>query len=239
MKMKHGKTILAALACAWSLTAGQAWAGAEDDPLLVKVLIDQLEARDAGGEDPLVLEGQAWIGRDLHKLWLKAEVERVGGETEEAELQALYNRAVAPYWDFQVGLRRDFRPAPARNWVAVGFQGLAPYFLEIDAALFLGEGGRTALRLEAEYELLLTQQWILTPEVEVNFHGQNDEEQGTGSGLSDLEAGLRLRYEIRREIAPYVGVNWSKKFGESADFARHEGEGSDDWQWVIGLRAWF
>ena len=166
-------------------------------------------------------------------------MKRANGATIESELQALFSQAVAPYWDFQVGLRKDFLPTPNRNWAVIGFQGLAPYFFEIDAALFIGKGGRTALRLAAEYELLFTQRFILTPEIEMNLYSQNDAVRGIGSGLSDIQTGLRLRYEIRREFAPYVGVNWSKKFGNSADFARTEGEDIDDLQWVIGIRAWF
>ena len=216
-----------------------ALAGGKDDPVLGKVLIDQLEVRDADGNNPLVLDGQGWIGKDLQKLWFKAEVERVDSETEEAELQALYSQAIAPFWDVQVGLRQDFQPTPSRSWAVIGLQGLAPYFFEIDTALFIGESGRTALRLEAEYELLFTQRLILTPEIEINIYGQNDADLGVGSGLSDIEAGLRLRYEVRREFAPYIGVNWNKSFGNSADFARSEGEDTDDLQWVIGVRAWF
>ena len=214
-------------------------ADGKDDPLLTKVIIDQLEKRDANGSNPWVLDGQAWIGKDLNKLWLKTELERVEGDTEEAEFQALYSRAIAPYWDLQLGLRHDFQPSPSRSWGVIGVQGIAPYFFEVDTALFIGESGQTALRLEAEYELLFTQQLILTPEVELNFYGQDDEALAIGLGLSDLEAGLRLRYEIRREFAPYIGVNWNKNFGNTADFARDEGEDTDDLQWVIGLRAWF
>lgn len=214
-------------------------AGAADDPLLFQVFVDEFEIRDADGDDPLIWDAQGWIGRDLEKLWIKTEGERTDGETEEAELQALYSQAVAPYWDFQLGLRKDFEPTPDRSWAVIGFQGLAPYFFEVDTALFIGESGRTALRLEAEYELMFTQKLILTPEFEVNFYGKNDEEIGVGSGLSDLELGLRLRYEIRREFAPYIGVNWSKKYGNTADFARAEGSDVSDSQFVLGIRAWF
>jgi copper resistance protein B len=154
-------------------------------------------------------------------------------------LQALYSRAIAPYWDLQLGLRHDFQPSPSRSWGVIGIQGIAPYFFEVDTALFIGESGQTALRVEAEYELLFTQKLILTPEVELNFYGQDDKDLNIGSGLSDLEAGLRLRYEIRREFAPYIGVNWNKSFGNTADFASAEGEDTDDVQWVVGLRAWF
>lgn len=214
-------------------------ADGKDDPLLTKVLIDQFEVRDGVDSNPLVLDGQGWIGKDLQKLWFKVEIERDDGETEEAELQALFSQAIAPYWDVQIGLRHDFQPSPSRSWAVFGIQGLVPYFFEVDTALFIGESGRSGLRLEAEYELLFTQRLILTPEIEVNFYGQNDRDLGIGSGLSDVEAGLRLRYEIRREFAPYIGVNWNKNFGNTADFARDEGEDTDDFQWVIGLRAWF
>lgn len=237
------KKLFAPLALAgtvfFSLSSGLLHAGGGDDPLLSKVMLDQLEIRDVEGDNLLVLAGQAWIGKDLHKLWLKTELERVDNETEEAELQALYSQAVSTYWDFQVGVRHDYQPTPSRSWAVIGFQGLAPYFFEIDTALFIGESGRTALRLEAEYEMLFTQRLVLSPEIEVNFYGQNDVETGVGSGLSDVQMGLRLRYEIRREFAPYIGVNWVKKYGNSADFASSAGQDVEDTQLVIGLRAWF
>ena len=214
-------------------------AGGNDDPLLGKVLIDQLEVRDADEANPQLLEGQAWIGKDLNKLWFKTDVERVSGETEEFELQALYSRAVAPFWDFQVGIRQDIEPKPSETWAVIGFQGLAPYLFEVDSALFIGDNGRSALRLQAEYELMFTQQWVLSPELEANLYGQNDSESGRGSGLSDIQAGLRLRYEIRREIAPYLGVNWSKLYGQTADYARQFDSDVSEWLAVVGIRAWF
>lgn len=213
--------------------------GMDDDPLLTKVQLDQLELRQDDGEELWVVEGQAWIGYDRNKLWLKADIEVDDGHTQEAEVQALYSRAISPYWDFQAGIRKDFKPTPDRSWGVIGFQGVAPYEFEVETALFIGEGGRTALRLSAEYEVLLTQRLILTPEFEVNFYGENDEDVGVGSGLSDTEAGLRLRYEFRREFAPYIGVNWTRKYGNTADFARAERQDTNDWQWVIGIRAWF
>lgn len=214
-------------------------AGAADDPVLTMLKIDQLESRNTDGPDPLVLDGQFWIGRDLDKLWFKTEIERVDGATEEAELQALYSRAIAPYWDMQFGWRGDFRPKPERNWLSVGVQGLAPYFFEVDAALFVGESGRSAARLEAEYEFMFTQRLVLSPEIEINLYGKDDPAVGIGSGLSDIEAGLRLRYEIRREFAPYIGINWSRKFGNTADFAKADGEDIEDTQIVAGVRFWF
>jgi len=236
-KIKIFQSVL--LASTLLLAANSVHAGAEDDPLLTKVLVDQFEIRDSDGEAPLVLEGQAWIGKDLNKLWLKTDFERVEGKTEDAELQALYSRAIAPFWDFQFGLRKDFQPSPSRSWVVIGLQGLAPYFFEVEPAFFIGESGRTAFRLEAEYELLFTQRLILTPDIELNVYGQNDSEIGIGSGLSDVQVGLRLRYEIRREFAPYIGVNWSRKYGNTANYARRAGEDIDDTQLVIGIRLWF
>ncbi len=216
-----------------------AQAAMEDDPVVWKVMVDQLEYRDASGDDPVVWEAQAWIGKDRDKLWFKTEGERTDGDTEEAEAQLLYSNAVSTYWDLQAGLRQDFEPSPERSWAVIGFQGLAPYFIEIDTALFIGKSGRTALRFEAEYELMFTQRIILTPEIEINLHGKNDQATGTGSGLSDVELGLRLRYEIRRGSGPYIGINWEKKYGNTADFARDEGEDTSDTQFVVGLRATF
>jgi len=216
-----------------------ALAGGKDDPALGMVLIDQLEMRKGDGNSSQVLGGQAWLGKDLQKLWLKFDVERSGGNTEDMELQALYSKAIAPLWDIQVGVRQDIKPTPSRTWAVIGLQGLAPYFFEVDAALFLDESNRTAFRFQAEYELLLTQKLILTPEMEFNFYGQNDAELGVGSGLSSVDAGLRLRYELQREFAPYIGLNWNKRVANSADFARSKGDDTEDLQWVIGVRAWF
>jgi len=214
-------------------------ADAGDDPVLTKVMLDQLEVRDVGSDNENVWDGQVWIGKDLTKLWIKSEGERTSSKTDEAELQLLYSKAVATYWDFQVGVRHDFEPSPSRSWAAVGFKGLAPYFFDVDAAAFIGESGRTALRFEAEYELLLTQRLIFTPDIEINLYSRNDPDVGIGSGLSDIEAGLRLRYEFRREFAPYIGINWSRLFGNTADFAIIAGKDTSEAQLVIGLRAWF
>lgn len=214
--------------------------GRSDDPLLGKLMIGQFETRSTNeGPDPLVIEAQGWIGKDLNKFWVKADIEQVDGETEENELQFLYSRAIHPYWDVQVGWRHDDRPSPDRDWLAIGVQGLAPYFFEIDAAAFIGEDGQTALRLEAEYEMMFTQKLVLAPEIKLDFHGKDDEPTGVGSGLSSTEMGLRLRYEFKREFAPYIGINWTKKHGDTADFARAHGEETDDAQVVLGFRAWF
>lgn len=213
-------------------------AESKDDPVLTKVLIDQLELRDTDESD-LWVDGQAWVGKDLQKLWFKATVERSDGETKDAELQALYSQAITPFWDIQVGLRRDFEPTPSRSWAVIGVQGIAPYFFEIDTAFFIGERGRTALRLQVEYELLFTQRLILMPKIEINVYGQNDADLGIGSGLSEVELGLRLRYEIQREFAPYIGVNWNKRFGNTAGFMREQRKDISNIQWMLGVRIWF
>ena len=210
----------------------------EDDPIITKFNLEQLEVHDADGSNPVTWEAEAWVGKDINKLWFKTEGERTNGETEEFELQALYSRSIDPYWNFQVGLRKDFKPE-SRNWGVVGFKGLAPYYIETDVALFVGESGQSALRVQGEYELMLSQKTALSPEIEVNFHGKNDEAVGVGSGLSDISLGLRLRHEIKREFAPYIGVEWTKTFGDTAGFARDEGEEVSDTQLVLGIKAWF
>jgi copper resistance protein B len=210
-----------------------------NDPLVTKVMFDQLEFHDIDGANPLVVEAQAWVGKDVNKFWLKTDFEKRDGEAEEAEVQALYSRAIAPYWDLQIGIRRDIKPAPTQTWGVLGVQGLAPYFFEVNAALFIGESGNTALRIATEYDVLFTQKLILSPEIEMNVYGQHNWETSTGSGLSDITAGLRLRYEIKREFAPYIGVNWNKKFGATADMTKSSSETTDNTHLVAGIRIWF
>ncbi len=222
------------------LASSAAYAGGADDPTLFSLRLDKLEVRMTdSGSNPKAWDGQAWLGGDLNKLWLKSEGEYRDGTTEKAQLQTLYSRAISPFWDAQVGWRHDFRPNPTRDWLAIGLQGLAPYFFEVETTLFARSAEDVSLRLKAEYELLFTQKLILSPEIEANFYSKNDEKAGHGSGLSTLEAGLRLRYEIRREFAPYIGVNWDGKFGNTGDYAKDENESRKDLQFVVGIRAWF
>ncbi|MDH5599938.1 MAG: copper resistance protein B [Gammaproteobacteria bacterium] len=230
------KIIYAFIGC---LLSASAFAMGEDDPLVTKVMIDQLETRFVDGDDPLVLEGKLTIGKDLNKFVIKADVEQVKSEIHELELQALYSRAIDPYWDFQIGIRQDQKPAPSKNWLAIGFEGVAPYWFEVDTALFIGEEDQVGLRFAAEYEWMITQRWVLSPEFSLNIHSKDDEARGVGSGLSDTQLGLRLRYEIKREFAPYIGVNWNKKYGNTATFAKNDGEEVSSTQFVAGIRAWF
>ena len=215
-----------------------AFAAMEDDPTLASVMFNQFEISD-DNEDTLIIDMDAWIGKDLNKFWIKSELETVDGDLEESELQLLYSRGFARYWDVQLGLRHDFDPSPGRTWVALGIQGLAPYFFDSEITFFAGKNGRTALRADFEYEFMFTQKLILTPEIEVNFHGKDDREVGIGSGLSELEARLRLRYEIRREFAPYIGVTYAKTFGKTADFARIAGDNDTNTRITLGVKFFF
>lgn len=214
-------------------------AGMEDDPTLLKFMLNKFEWQDADEGDALVWDFEAWVGKDINKLWLKSEVETVDGETEDAELQLLYSRAISPFWDFQAGWRRDIRPEPNQDWLVLGFEGLAPWVFETNAAVFIGESGRTAVRLDSEYFLRLTQRLYLVPELELNLHGEDDPERGIGSGVSDLELGLRLGYQFRREFAPYIGVNWEKSYGNTADYLEAADQKTEDTRLVIGIRVWF
>ena len=213
------------------------------EPAFSRVIVDEFEARDADEGTVAALEAAAWYGGDLNKLYLSTEGERLmdnGGETEGFETRVAWNRAFAPFWDWQLGARRDWQPDdPNRDWASFGVQGLAPYLFESEATLFVGEEGLTNLRLEAEYEILFTQKLILVPAVEANFYGKEDEELGIGEGLTDIEAGLRLRYEIRREFAPYIGVNWERQFGDTAAKTRGAGDDVSETTLVAGVRFWF
>lgn len=205
------------------------------------LMADRFEYRTNDGDPLFLWDGQGWFGGDINKVWFKTEGEfdLDTNSFEEAEFQALYSRAISPFFDFQFGIRQDFEPGPERTYGVIGIQGLAPQWFEIDMAAFISEEGDVSARIEAEYEILFTQRLILQPRVELNFAVQDVPELEIGSGLSTAEAGLRLRYEFKRELAPYVGVSWQSSVGDSADFARASGVDVDSVSFVFGLRAWF
>ena len=210
-----------------------------DDPLVSKLMFDALEiGRNKEGTNTLTLEGDAWLGYDLHKLWIKTDLEMNDGKLEEGELQLLYSRGVSAYWDVQAGVRKDFKPV-GREFAVLGLKGTAPYMLDVDTSIAVGRGGQINARFNAEYELMLTQKAFLAPELDLSFYSEDDEAVGVGSGLSQAKVGFKLGYEIKREFAPYIGVRWAKKFGNTADFARAEGEDVSDTQLVLGIEAWF
>ena len=200
---------------------------------------DKLEWQDAYNGSALAWDLSGWIGGDIDRLWLRSEGERSNGKTEDAEIQALWGHAISPWWDVVSGVRQDFKPGAPQTWAAFGLQGMALYNFEAEATAFIGEGGQSALRFEGDYDILLTNRLILQPTAELNIYGKNDAQRGIGSGLSNSEVGLRLRYEIRREFAPYIGVTWNRTYGNTADYAREEGEDRGEARLVLGVRLWF
>ncbi|WP_298746633.1 copper resistance protein B [uncultured Brevundimonas sp.] len=204
------------------------------------VIVDRLEASFGDSGDAWLWDAQGWSGGDINRFWWKSEGDGEGGDVEEAALQALYSRAVAPFWDVQAGLRQDIRAdGPDATHLVIGVQGLAPHWWEVDAAAFLSTDGDLTARVEAEYDQRITQRWILQPRLGIELSAGDSPELGLGSGLSSVEAGLRLRYEVRREFAPYAGVEWSRAFGAAAEALEARGGEAEDLRLVVGLRAWF
>lgn len=205
-----------------------------------KLLVDRAEARVRDGRDGYAWDAQAWVGGDIDRLWIKTEGEGSFGERPEAaEAQLLWSHALDPWFNLQAGVRYDLQPNPERGHLVIGVQGLAPYWFEVDGALFLSDKGELSARFEAEYDQRITQRLILQPRVEFDLAAQNVPERGIGSGLSKTEAGLRLRYEVVPEFAPYVGVDYERAFGDTAGFARAAGERVGGWSLVAGVRTWF
>lgn len=203
------------------------------------LLFDRLEVWDADPGAGQAWEAQGWVGTDQHRLWLRSEGERVDGRTESADVEVLYGRPIARWWDLVAGVRHDIAPGRDQNFAAIGVIGMAPYKFEVEATVYVGESGQTAARVEAEYELLLTNRLILQPVIEAEWHGKSDASRGIGSGLGKVETGLRLRYEFTRKFAPYVGLVHERSFGGTADFVRDEGETTRDTRVVAGVRIWF
>jgi copper resistance protein B len=213
--------------------------GMYDAAALAAVMVDQLEVERACGRTLLTWDGQAWYGGDYDKLWFKSEGSPGADDQPQARNELLWDHIVSRWWNLQAGVRDDLGQGPARGWAAVGIQGLAPYWFDVEATLYAGEAGRTAARFRVEHEVRFTQRLILQPELETDLYGKADPARQIGSGVSDLQAALRLRYEIRREIAPYLGVTWRRDFGATAQFARGSGSEASAVYWVAGLHFWF
>jgi copper resistance protein B len=209
-----------------------------DDAVFHMVLLDRLEYSKSKDDHGFNWDGQFWVGKDYNRLWVKTEGERTSGQSN-GRLEALWSKPVSAFWDFQAGVRHDFGAGKSRQWAAFGIQGISPYWFDVEAAAYVGPSGRTAVRAKAEYTIRLSQVLLLTPEIETNAYGKADKDRGIGSGLSDVGLSLRLRYEIRREIAPYIGINWGRKIGQTADLARQAGESPIERQVVTGVRLWF
>lgn len=205
------------------------------------VLIDRLEYADSDDGNSRSWDAQAWYGGDYQRIYLETEGEGATGEAvDAAEVRLLYDRLFAPFWSWRAGARYDLRPGAADvGYVSFGIQGLAPQWFETDLAAFVSEDGDVTLRGEVEYDLLFTQRLILQPRLELNVALQEVAELGIGSGLTTSEAGLRLRYEWRPEIAPYLGVSWHRAWGDTRDLARADDEPTSRTSLVLGIRAWF
>ncbi|WOB48079.1 copper resistance protein B [Xanthomonas hydrangeae] len=203
------------------------------------VLLDRLEASNTNRGSGQDWEARAWIGGDIDRLWLRSEGERHDGRTQDASVEAFYGHAISPWWDLLIGARQAIGAGEHRSWAAFGMQGLAPYKFETEATLYIGSGGRAALRLEGEYEVLLTNRLILQPRVEVSIALTDDDRRDIDNGVEQAEFGLRLRYEITRRFAPYIGWVHSRSFGDTARRTAIEDEPTRDSRFVAGVRIWF
>ncbi|QNM83356.1 copper resistance protein B [Sphingomonas sabuli] len=207
---------------------------------LFQVMANVAEAQIRKGRDGFEWDAEGWYGGDINRLWLKSEGEGAFGEgLEKAEVQVLYSHAVDPYFNIQGGLRYDFKPNPSRVYATIGFEGLAPSFFDVEGALFLSNKGEVMARLEGYYDQRITQRLVLQPRAELNFAAQSSRQIGVGSGLSDAEIGVRLRYDIRREFAPYLGIQYRRAFGRTRDYLRDAGEDAGGWSFLAGVRTWF
>lgn len=204
------------------------------------VLFDLAEYQAREGGDGYRWEGEAWFGGDIDRLLIKTEGEGTFGKpVEDFEVQALYSRAISPFWNAQIGVRHDIVPNPSRTYAVVGMEGIAPYWFHVTGQVFLSNKGEVRARLEGSYDERITQRLIFQPRAEFNFSAQEMPAIGVGSGLSDFELGVRLRYEIRKEFAPYVGIEWVKKTSDTARFVRTSGENPDVVNFMAGIRLWF
>lgn len=211
----------------------------DDDARYLRVLVERLETfHDRAGHGQAV-DAQAWYGGDLEKLWLKVDGERVDGRLGATRTEVVWDHAIAPYWGWQTGLRQDFGLGPGRTWGSFGVQGLSPYRFDVQVAAYVGEGGRTALRAEVAYDLVVVRRLVLQALVKADAYGRSDARGGIGAGVSHVEAGLRWRYEIDRRVAPYIGVVWTGALGNTARIARNAGEAVDAVEAVAGVRLWF
>lgn len=212
-----------------------------DNEIFYTFKADRFEYQAKDGEDTALWDVQAWIGRDYNKIYIKSEGVWLTDKEkfEEVDIELLYSRNIGSFWDLQAGIRHDFEPDPERTFAAFGFQGLAPYWFEVDATAYVSEDGDVSAGIEAEYELLLTQRLILQPRFETVIAVQEVEEYGVGQGINDITLGFRMRYEILRQFAPYAGISWTRKLGETADLAQAEGEDKEVTRYVAGIRFWF
>jgi copper resistance protein B len=222
-------------------TPSQRRAPVDDNRVLHFLTFNQLEGRTSGPDTAFRWDAQGWIGTDYNKLWFKSEGKVTGGTMSDGDHEILYDRPIPRlrYLDWQVGVRTDLDSGPARVWAAIGMEGLAPYTFDIEPTLYFRDGGNVAGRLSGSYNLRITQRLILQPQIELNFYSQRDPARGIGAGLSNLDSGMRLGYQISRKFAPYIGFTYSENYGETARFARQAGTVlSCSRCFVFGIWAW-
>lgn len=210
-----------------------------DRAINFQVLFDQLEWQFVHGEPGSRWDSTSWIGGDVNRIWIRTEGDAVDGVLDNAEAQVLFGHSFSRWWDVVAGVRYDPRPAPDHTWFAIGLQGLAPNFIDVQATAFIGQAGHLAARFEFEHDLLLTQRLVLQPLIELSLSGRDDPDRGIGKGLSTGEVGFRVRYEFRRELAPYAGLVWHRKLFGTGDATRAAGGDAGGWHLVSGLRFWF
>ena len=211
-----------------------------DNEVFDYVSFNQLEGRLSGPAPIFRWDGEGWIGTNKNKLWLKSEGNVTNGIMSDGDHEALYDRPIPHlrYFDWQAGVRADLDSGSGRTWAAIGIQGLAPYFFDFEPTFYVRDGGHVAGRLQGSYNLYVTQRVILQPQVEMNFYSKTDPARGIGTGLSDLDSGIRLGYQISRKFAPYLGFTYSSTFGETATFARRAGEPVHVSSLVLGIWIW-
>ena len=205
----------------------------------VALIVDRLESITTSTDSAMTYDMQAWYGATYDRALIRAESDVRGGNSQNARNELLWSHAISAFWDSHLGVRYDSGAKLNRSWLALGVQGFAPYWLYVEATAYLNEQGRTAFRLELEYDLLLTQRLVLQPRIEMNIYGKNDPVHAIGEGLSTLEAGVRMRYEVSREFAPYLGFDWDGSFGNTASYAKHHSNNTQANNFVAGIHFWF
>ncbi len=212
-----------------------------DDSVFYHVFFDQLEGRTNGTNNQFRWDGEGWIGSDMNKLWVRSEGFADGNGVNDGDVEAFYDRPLprVRYFDWQAGIRQDVDSGPGRTWAAVGLEGFAPYLFELAPTFYVRDGGNVAGRITVFYDVLFTQRLIAEPEAEVDLYNKDDPSRGIGSGVSSLDAGLRLRYEFSRKFAPYIGLAYNGKYGNTATYARRAGEQVSGLQFIFGVRVWY
>jgi copper resistance protein B len=222
-------------------TKGARWPPAvKDNTVFAHVLFDQLEGRASNSGTLFRWDGQGWVGTDMNRLWLKSEGFAGNGTVSDGDHEALYDRPIPHmrYFDAQAGVRADLDSGPARVWAAVGVEGLAPYFFDFEPTFYIRDGGHMAGRINGSWDLFITQRWVVQPQAELNFYSKDDPARQTGSGFSDIDTGVRLRYELTRKVNPYIGWAYDGKYGGSALYTRQSGGATSNSSFVFGFRVW-